>query len=127
MKENKTWIIIGIVFFVGAMARIMWNRIGGFKSLPYLVQIVIIVLIPIILFIVVKKERNKINYFQYKLCKLFILFFTVIGMMICVAIVLNNCFPIVWEQYKAAFEVIVPALFLLFSVYMAILTLRNIR
>lgn len=127
MKQNKTWITMGIVFFVGAMTRIMWNRIGGVRGLPYLVQIITIVLIPIILFVIVGKERKKMNNFQYRLCKLFVIFFAVMAIIMCIIIVLSNSFPVIWERYKVVFEIIAPAFFLLFSIYMAIVTLRNIK
>lgn len=57
MKENKTFITIGIVLLVGAITRRILNSIGGIKSLPYLVQIIITVLVPSILFMVVRKEK----------------------------------------------------------------------
>ena len=59
MKENNTWMKVGLVLFVGAMTRGAWNSIGGIKSLPYWGQISIVVLMLIISFAVVKKERKK--------------------------------------------------------------------
>jgi hypothetical protein len=59
LKENKTLITIGSVLFAGAITRRMLNSIGGIRSLPYLVQILITLLVPSILFVVVRKEKNE--------------------------------------------------------------------
>lgn len=127
MKENKTWITIGIVFLVGMVTKRIWNGIGGVKSLPYWIQIIIAISIPITLSLVAKKERKKINDFQYKLLNVFIMFFIIIVSIIIIIIVLSNEFPTTWKQYRVVFEVILPATFLFFSVYMAILTIKNIK
>lgn len=127
MKKNKTLITIGIVFLVGAITRRMLNSIGGIKSLPYLLQIIIMILVPAILFIVAKKERKKMNSFQYRLCRLFIIFFSIMAGLLCIIIVLNNSAPLLWKQYKTIFQVLTPSLFLTFSIYMGIITLHNIK
>jgi len=127
MKENKTLITIGIVLLVGAITRRILDSIGGIKSLPYLVQILITLLVPCILFVVVRKERKKMNSFQYRICRLFIIFFSIMAGLVCVVIVLSNSFPLIWKQYRTIFEVLTPILFLLFSIYMAIVTLYNIK
>lgn len=127
MKENKTWIAIGITLFIGAMTRRILNTVGGIKSFPYMIQIIVMVLIPAIIFMVIRKERKKMNKFQYALSKMFIIFFIVMSSIISVVIVLNNSFPLVWEQYKSIFEIIIPVLLLLYAIYMVIFILRNIK
>lgn len=127
MKENKIWITMGIVFFIGAMTRIMLNRIGGIRSLPYWVQIIIMLLIPIMLFVIIKKERKKMNTYQYKLGRIFVIFFSIMMSIMCVIIVLNNIFPVIWGKYRSVFEIITLAFFLLFTFYIVIITLLNIK
>lgn len=58
MKDYKRWIGMGIALLVVIMTMQILNSIGGIRSLPYLIQIIIIIFLPILLYQVLKKERN---------------------------------------------------------------------
>lgn len=117
MKYNKKWIGVGSAGLVVIITKQLLNSVGGIRSFPYLIQMFVVILCPILFSLLLKREKQKINEFQYKFLKVIGLFITITAILINVIIILNNVFYHIWEIYKDLFMYIILGLFVLFTIY----------
>ncbi len=127
MSNDKKWIGMGLAIVAVVVTRGILNSIGGIQSLPYIMQIVIVLLCPISFFMVLKKEKRKINGFQYRIIRIIFVFISIVSSIAIVIIILYNSFRDVWRIYRELFAVISVGIFGIFTLYIVVLTITNIK
>ena len=127
MKDNKRWFGIGIALLAVIITRQILNGMGGIRSFPYLIQIIFIIFLPVLFYLILKKEKKKMNDQQYKYLKVIFIFINIIAVVISIIIILNNSFPNIWTEYRNLLLVITLGLFILFPLYLIILVATNIK
>jgi len=127
MRNNRKWIGIGIALVSVTMTRQILNNIGGIRSFSYSAQIIIVTLCPIIISLIIRKERSKINDYQYKFLILVVIFINIMAAVVNIIIILNNSFSSIWIAYKDLIITTTLALFVIFTLYIVTFFVVNIK
>lgn len=127
MKYNRKWVGLGSAVLAIVITKQLLNSIGGIRNLPYLTQIFVVILCPILLSLVVKREKQKITDFQYKFLKVVVLFISAMTAMVNIIIILNNMFYDIWITYKELLICVTLGLFISFTIYVIAAAIIDIK
>ena len=125
MNDNKKWFGLGISLLAVMVAKQILNSVGGIRSFPYFIQIIIMLFSPILYYLIIKKEKKKMNDQQYKYIKIISIFIYIIYFVVIIIIVLNNSIPDIWTRYRSLLLFTTVGLFIFFTLYIVILAITD--
>lgn len=126
-EKNNKWIGVGSTLLAVAVTRRILDATGGIKSLPYISQLIIVLLCPISFFIILKHEKRKVSSINYKIIKLICILMSILSAIMIVIIIIYNNFPNVWTIYRELFIVMIIGVLGIGTLYIVFLTITNIK
>lgn len=125
MKKDSIWLRIGLVLFIAAIARKLFDAVGGLENIPYEILVVFFTVLIIYFAWISFNKKNKLNNFQKNMAKAFVVFFGFSTVLLGFIGMINSRFQEVWIQYKEIFIFLVLLTFVLFVIYIILLMIKN--
>jgi len=121
IKKNMSW--NNTIIFV-LLISIIIKITGGVRSLPGWLQVISIALIPVVLTILIFKNKNEFNKNQLNYLRVFLFLLTIVALIFGIGTICRYYIVDFWNKNAIYFKVSAVTIFILDCIYMTIASIK---